>query len=87
MYLLFIDTFSKSIHDKKWVIAVGLSILFLIGCATPYREFCLTVIRTSDMYINNSNFPVDPVSEIEIIGADNFSGNIEGNFFYHYLAK
>ena len=39
------------------------------------------------MYINNSNFPVDPVSEIEIIGADNFSGNIEGNFFYHYLAK
>ena len=33
------------------------------------------------------NFPVDPVSEIEIIGADNFSGNIEGNFFYHYLAK
>ena len=87
MYLLFIDTFSKSIHDKKWGIAVGLSILFLIGCATPYREFCRTVIRTSDMYINNSNFPVDPVSEIEIIGADNFSGNIEGNFFYHYLAK
>ena len=66
---------------------IVISILFLIGCATPYREFCRTVIRTSDMYINNSNFPVDPVSEIEIIGADNFSGNIEGNFFYHYLAK
>lgn len=27
------------------------------------------------------------VSEEEIIGADNFSGSIQNNFFFEYLAK
>lgn len=39
MYLLFIETFSVCFHKKKYIIALGFMLLFLIGSITPLKEF------------------------------------------------
>lgn len=87
MYLLFVETFSSSIKDHKWLITIALTLLFLVGSVTPIKEFCRTANQTYCMYKFDVSFPMDPVSEDEIIGADNFSGNIDNNIFFQYLAK
>lgn len=87
MYLLFIETFSACFHKKKYIIILGFMLLFLIGSITPLKEFNRTAHETYCMYNFGVDFPVQPVSEEEIIGADNFSGSIQNNFFFEYLAK
>lgn len=74
-------------RKKDFLVAGALAILFVIGAVTPFRELDRTVHQTYCMNIFDVSFTPQPVSEEEIIGANNFSGDIENNFFFNYIAK
>ena len=82
-----IDVLGKSWNQKKYVLFGGLVFLLVVGSATPVCEFRRTFTETYHR-INAGEIVYSEDSEmVNILNSPNFSGNIEQNIFYKYLAK
>ena len=82
-----IEAIQQSGREKERMLYMGLLFVFLVGSVTPIGEMSRTITENYKRYINNQTIYADEVPITEILDAGNFSGNIEHNFFFEYIAK
>lgn len=61
--------------------------LFLIGSVNSLHELNRTATETIKLYEAEEYIMAASVAEDDIMGADNFSGDVDKNIFYKYLAR
>ena len=86
LYIFVIQSLESLKSKKKWKGYVFLVLLLLIGAMTPVREIVRTVINTTALMRQNAEF-MNYVEDNEIMGAPNFSTDVEDNSYYKYIAK
>lgn len=87
LMMLVIETLSKAWKQKDRAILVGLTIVLLLGSVTPILELKRTWTLTYERINAGQMVSMEDDTPVNILNYDNFSGNIETNLFYKYLAK
>lgn len=87
MMLLVMQSLSLAWKKKDYGILIGLIIALLLGSVTPMLELKRTWTCTYERINAGETVPMPNDDPVVILNAGNFSGNIETNFFYKYLAK
>ena len=85
LMLMVIDTISQSIKEKG--ILISLIVTLLIGAVTPLHEFVRTTQETITRFNNSQQVYETSVDSLEILNAPNFSGIIDENIFFKYIAR
>ena len=87
LYLLVVQTIEKAkLHGDK-VVLYSLLVILAIGSVTVNHEIKRTINRTYYCYRENISFTEPSATDEEMLTGGNFSGNIEGSFFFHYIGK
>lgn len=87
MMLLVMQSLSLAWKKKDYGILIALIITLLLGSVTPMLELKRTWTCTYKRINAGEAVPMPNDDPVVILNAGNFSGNIETNFFYKYLAK
>ena len=87
LYLLVVDGLSRAKKEKNVVILGALLTVLLLGAITPLHEINRTISETISRYHANQRIQEESVDEMRIFTESNFSGNIEENLFFKYIAK
>lgn len=84
LYMLVTETLAKAFEKKDRVTAAALIVILCIGAVTAVHEISRSVVYTvlADGHPLNAS-----ADEYEVMTAGNFSGKLDGNFFFEYLAK
>ena len=86
LYIFVIQSLESLKSKKKWKGYVFLVLLLLIGAMTPVREIVRTGVNTNTLMRQEAEF-MNYVEDNEIMGAPNFSTDVEDNSYYKYIAK
>ena len=86
LYIFAIQSLESLKSKKKWKGYVFLVLLLLIGAMTPVREIVRTGVNTTALMRQDAEF-MTYVEDNEIMGAPNFSTDVEDNSYYKYIAK
>lgn len=87
LMLLMIDALRESYKRKDKGLYYALILTLAIGSVTPIHEFTRTI--TESVRRGNEGqvlYEIDKTAE-DVLSAGNFSGPVEDNFFFKYLAK
>lgn len=87
LMLLVIEAVSKAWKQKQYPMFIGLVIVLVLGSATPALELKRTWTYTYQRTNAGEAVYAEDGDELEILNAPNFSGDIENNFFFKYIAK
>lgn len=82
-----IEAVRKSWRNKDYGIFIGLTFVLLVGSVTPILELKRTWTYTFEKVNNGEIVYREDENPIEVLNMSNFSGNIEENFFFQYIAK
>lgn len=87
LMLFTIDAVKKSYETKDKIIFYALILTLAIGSMTPIHEFARTSAETIRR-INQGEMVYEIDKEPEtVLSEKNFSGSVEDNFFFKYIAK
>lgn len=87
LYLLVMRTWQTSFRSRDFAVAGTIACLFLIGSVNSLHELNRTATETIKLYEAEEYIMAASVAEDDIMGADNFSGDVDKNIFYKYLAR
>lgn len=87
LLVLLMETWQKAKEKQDNLSVAIVLILFLLGAVTPICEIGRTTKNTVQLYHDGETIMVEPVTYEEIMGAPNFSGKIDQNFFFEYMVK
>ena len=87
LYLLVMRTWQTSFRARDFAVAGTIAGLFLIGSVNSLHELNRTATETIRLYEAREYIMAEPVPEDDILGAENFSGDVDKNIFYKYLAR
>lgn len=87
LMIFFFESWESYRKKKNWILWTVCTIVFLIGAVTPCMEFYRTTVETNQLYHEGQPVMAISVSDEDIMSGANFSGEIEGNIFYKYLAR
>lgn len=85
--LWIIEAVAQSWKEKDYKLFAGLVIVLLIGSVTPVLELKRTWTYTYERINTDQIVYAEDKDAVDILNSGNFSGNIEGNFFFEYIAK
>ena len=80
-------TLSKAWRERDYILFVGMCFVLLLGSITPLMELKRTWTYTYQRINNGEIVYAEDYDEVEILNSSNFSGDIEHNFFFEYIAK
>lgn len=87
LLMLFVqDTLEKAHKSRDWLLFFGLCAALCLGSVTPVHEIARTVQQTI-VCQNNGNAYGTIAPKRDILNGANFSGSVEGNLFFKYIAK
>lgn len=81
------DTLSKAWRERGYVLFAGMCFVLLLGSMTPLMELKRTWTYTYQRINEGEIVYAEDYDEVEILNSSNFSGDIEHNFFFEYIAK
>jgi hypothetical protein len=85
LYLIVVKSLMDYKNKGDKIRFYALLALLLIGAATPFHEINRTVSETKNKYFNTGSISIDKIDENSVMTGSNFSGDIEGNFFYKWI--
>lgn len=85
--LWIIEAVARAWKEKDYWLFAGLAIVLIIGSATPVLELKRTWTYTYERINTDQIVYAEDKDPIDVLNSGNFSGDIEGNFFFEYLAK
>ena len=85
--LWYMDTLSKAWRERGYVLFAGMCFVLLLGSMTPLMELKRTWTYTYQRINEGEIVYAEDYDEVEILNSSNFSGDIEHNFFFEYIAK
>lgn len=85
--LWIIEAVAKSWKEKDYKLFAGLVIVLIIGSVTPVLELKRTWTYTYERINTDQIVYAEDKDAVNILNSGNFSGDIEGNFFFEYIAK
>ena len=87
--IMVIETIRESNMAKNYIVRNACIILLILGCVTPMHELLYSVERTVISVSTGANFVngLEYVHIEDIMQGYNFSTELEGSFFYNYVAK
>lgn len=86
LYLLTAETLQKAWEKKDRITLILLMGVIAIGAATPLMEINRTLYETYSRWRNGKEITAGTI-DLTTTPADNFWGDLEGNYFFQYLAK
>lgn len=87
LILLIIDTIIKAYKKKDFITIKILLFVLIIGSVTSLLEINRTLYRTYDLIKQYGEIVNEEVNKKDVYTGINFSGDIEENLFFEYLAK
>lgn len=87
LFLIVLDTFEYGLKEKAYKILIPLSAVYLIGAVTVQHELLHTISQTMVRYKTQEQIYQTSVNSSEILGGNNFSGDVDSSFFYQYMAS
>lgn len=87
LMLLTMDAVRKSYETKDKRLYYALVLALAIGSVTPVHEFTRTVTESARRGNEGQVLYEIDISAEEVLSANNFSGSVEDNFFFKYIAK
>lgn len=87
LYLMVIKTLSSSKRARDYGIYISLSVLLFLGSITSVHEIVRTTAITAERYRSGQPILDVNVTEEELLQSRNFAGEVEGSFFYQYIAR
>lgn len=84
LYLLLVETMDTAIQKKERAVTDLFVAVLLIGSLTVGAEFKNTIVNTNQEFRKNG---ITVLTEDVILVGSNFSGELEHNVFYQYIAK
>lgn len=86
LMLMCMETLERICLDGKKFLLVGYCVVLLLGAITPFNEINRSVRETFWCTTNGESVRYPEVNiENELLYAKNFSGKVDGNFFYQYM--
>lgn len=85
--LLCIKAIGRWWKEKRRGVLICMLILLSVGSITPLCEINRTIHMTVQSYRNKEKVYSDSQSEDDIFGSYNFSGKVDNNFFFEYIAR
>ncbi len=85
--LWIIEAVARAWKEKDYGLFAGLVIVLIIGSATPVLELKRTWTYTYERINTDQIVYAEDKDAVDILNSGNFSGDIEGNFFFEYIAK
>lgn len=86
LMLMCMETLERIRLDGKKFLLVGYCVVLLLGAITPFNEINRSVRETFWRTTNGESVRYPEISiENELLYAKNFSGKVDGNFFYQYM--
>lgn len=85
--LMCMETLQRAWKEQAYLLFAGLSFVLLIGSVTPLMELKRTWTYTYQRINDGEIVYAEDYDEVEILNGSNFSGDIEHNFFFEYIAK
>lgn len=87
LMLLTIDGIMRARQEKNKYILCAVITLLVIGSITPIHEITRTLTNTRERLYTGTQLYETPVTDYELLNADNFSGSTENSFFFKYIAR
>ncbi len=85
--ILVIEAVERSWKERRYSLFAGLVIVLIIGSATPVLEIKRTWTYTFERINTDMTVYEEDKDTIEVLNAPNFSGDIQNNFFFKYIAR
>ncbi len=86
LMLLVQDTLEQAYQSKDWLLFCGLFAALCVGSATPIHEITRTVQQTVLLQEQGEAYGTTAPKR-DILNGANFSGSVEGNLFFEWIAK
>jgi len=86
LMLLVQDALEQAARNKERILLCCLVIAVCIGAVTPFHEITRTVQKTIECQETGTEYG-STIERQRLLNGVNFSGNVEGNLFFEYIAK
>lgn len=82
-----IDALRDSVSQKKWFMTIAIIMVLCIGSITPIHEITRTCAETIQRKRDRVQIEEGTYKDTEILNPGNFSGEIEGSWFFKNFVK
>lgn len=87
LYYMVANSLKEDVGRRKYLFSVGILMILSIGSLTVVHEIGRSIDKTIQQYQQYNEVINSIDSEEKMFQISNFSGNIEDNLFFKYLAK
>ena len=87
LYYMVAQSLKKDMEERKYICCCFILIILGVGGLTTIHEMGRSVINTINQYEEYGEIANAVNSEEVMLKGGNFSGEVENNLFFQYLAK